>query len=129
MKANKQLTKLLKYSNTRYQEVVFELFYIWCISHTYSERHTQKLISNQKLYDWFLREHRLQEAQFISYTKDYSNHSTIELRHFYTKLVVDKLNYPKAILTKLRREYNKECMTFMALPNYKELGITYKNLN
>lgn len=126
MKANKELTNLLKFSNKHYQKVVFELFYFWCSTHSYSDRHAQKLISSQKLYDWFLREHKLQEAQFISYTKDYANRATIDLRKFYAKLVIDKLNYPKVLLTKLHREYNKESMKITLLPCQ---GITYRNLN
>ncbi|CAA0255008.1 hypothetical protein TMP445_80049 [Tenacibaculum maritimum] len=102
-----QLLKILKYSKSHYELLVFDLYYCWCIEHSYSLNHLQKLVSSQKLFNWFLREYQRQEQQFLEYTKDYQTSNTQELRKVYNSMTCTINFYPKAILNEIRKTVKK----------------------
>lgn len=113
-----QILKLLRFKARHYDMLVFNQFYCWCIEHSYSHAHLQKLVSSKKLHDWFMREYTKKEQDFLAYVKDYRTINEKELATLYDDLTSTINFYPKPLLNEIRKQLKKS-------PNpepYKTIG-------
>ncbi len=102
-----QIIKILRYTPYQYDMMVFELYYAWCIEHSFNHNHLQKLISNRKLHSWFMREYTNKERNFLEYSKDYQGSSVKMLRNLYDTETCSINFFPKAILNEIRKTVKK----------------------
>jgi len=105
----RQIHTLLQYPKEQYDMFVFSNYFFWCQDYSLNTKHHQLLITNQKLYSWFMRQYQKNEKRFLDYIKDYKDtaNMTDELRDLYDKITVETNFYPKALLNEISKRAKK----------------------
>lgn len=96
------ILKVLKYTEIYYDDLVFDTFMEWCGYQSYENTHFQLMLSNNKLYNWYMREYAKCEKQFLYVAKPYINNVPVkDLRALYDEKTAQIKYYPKAILNEV----------------------------
>lgn len=97
-----KILTVLKYTESDYDTLVFDLYIAWCASHSLSDNHCQLLITSNKLYNWFMTEYSKSEKHFLYLAKPYIGKVSLkDLRALYDDKTTKINFYPKAILNDL----------------------------
>jgi hypothetical protein len=98
-----KLLMILNYTEKDYDRLVLESFIAWCSEQQlYSDNHFQLLLTNNKLYNWFMQEYQNREKAFLYLVKHFiGKSSTRDLRALYDSKTAQISFYPKAILDQI----------------------------
>lgn len=99
------IAQKLSLSPETYSWMILGAFFKWCTMYANSAREQQELVSSQALLNWFQKEYKKQEEEFLFITSRFENIPTASYIVCYNRCIenVFKL-YPKPILERLRRK-------------------------
>jgi hypothetical protein len=99
------IAELLGMSEDKYQLHVFTIYTFWCDLNSQNQKELQKLVSNNKLYKWFLGKHQSLELIFYDQIggQQLTVRQKIEMHAAATKQIA---NYypPKNIISKIKKQ-------------------------
>lgn len=95
----KQIQTILGYSKNDYKVLTLSVFLQWCDKYSNNQRELQHLMSYQPLLNWFKREFKQLESEFIDTTKPYIKKVDKATAFIYYTKVVTKIQdyFPSAL--------------------------------
>lgn len=85
------------FSAEKYRHDVFECYFVWCEAYSYNDKTHQKLLSNSKMFNWWMRQYKILEGIAFTIAQDNPKLPKEELRAIYNRQIVKIKNYyPKA---------------------------------
>lgn len=118
MTTKQKIKKVLNYSDETYNYLLVDLFITWCESQAYSPNHLQLLITNNKLFNWYLKEYESRERLFLNYIQPFYNSISVkDLRKYYDKETIKTgiTTYPSALIKAILK--NAKCNAKLTVHN------------
>lgn len=99
----KTIAQKLNVSPETYNWMIFNTYFMWCARHASSSVELQKLTSSQSLFNWFQKEYKKQEEEFLFLTSRFTNLATQSYVTCYNRCIEKVFDvYPKLLLEKMK---------------------------
>lgn len=114
-----QIMDYLQYSSEVYDDKKFLLFWAWCQKYGQTPSHTQQLLSNTQVFNWWNLEYTKLENQFLSVIEQLPKRMDLIQHHFYGFTVQIFSIFPKPLMDAIAKNVEKQEINLIKkIPNY-----------
>lgn len=122
MNNKNKIIDYLQLTSEQYDERIFQIFWSWCQRYGKTTNHSQQLLSNSAVSNWWTREYEKLENKFLEALPYLPLHKNSLEYHFYGFVGEISTIYPKALIDAISKNVNKEEIKIS-----KKLPIYYAN--
>ncbi|WP_294958758.1 hypothetical protein [uncultured Flavobacterium sp.] len=108
MNNTNKIIDYLQLTSEEYDERVFEIFWSWCFKYGKSSNHSQQLLANSPISNWWIKEYVKLESKFLEAVPHLPLHKNSLEYHFYGFVGEMSTIYPKALIDAISKNIQKE---------------------
>lgn len=108
MNNTNKIIDYLQLTSEEYDERVFEIFWSWCLKYGRNSNHSQQLLSNSSISQWWIKEYDKLQQNFLDAIPHLPLHKNSLEYHFYGFVSEMSTIYPKALIDAISKNIQKE---------------------